>query len=322
MRRREFIAGVGSATVLPLVARGQEAGRSYRVGSLHLAPWDAPHHVALRSALRRLGFVEGNNLSLDVSGHGLRREQFDEHAAELVKSKVDVIHCSGTGFRAAPQATTAIPIVGVTDDMLGAGLVGSLARPEGNTTGVSIFASELDGKRQELLLEVLPGVRRIAALADSGTTSAGQLSALQDAARKRGIAMTVHQAGKPEDIAGAIEAAKASGAEGLNVLATPLFFNNGKIVYDRTAALNLPAIYQWPEMAFDGGFIAYGPSIVQIYREQLAQMLAKLLRGAKPADVPVEQPTRFQLVINLRTAKAMGVTVPPPLLMRADETIE
>jgi putative ABC transport system substrate-binding protein len=106
------------------------------------------------------------------------------------------------------------------------------------------------------------------------------------------------------------------------VLATPLFFNNRKIVYDRTAALNLPAMYQWPEMASDGGLVGYGPSIVQIYREQLSQMLAKLLRGAKPADVPVEQPTKFQLVINLRTAKAMGVIVPPPLLMRADETIE
>jgi putative ABC transport system substrate-binding protein len=323
MRRREFITGVGSATVFPFVARAQETGRFYRVGSLHLAPWDAPHHVALRSALRRLGFVEGYNISLDINGHGLRREQFDEHAAELVKSKVDIIHCAGdAGFRAAQQATTAIPIVGVTDDMLGAGLVRSLARPENNTTGVSIFASELDSKRQELLLEVLPGVRRIAALADSGTTSAGQLAALQDAADKRGVTVTVHQAGKPEEIGAAIEAAKASGAEGLNVLATPLFFNNRKIVYDRTVALNLPAMYQWPEMASDGGFIAYGPSIVQIYREQLAQILAKVMRGAKPADVPVEQPTKFQLVINLRTAKAMGVTVPPPLLMRADETIE
>jgi ABC-type uncharacterized transport system substrate-binding protein len=323
VRRREFIAGVGSATVFPFVARAQETGRSYRVGSLHLAPWDAPHHIALRSGLRRLGFVEGYNLWLDKSGHGLRREQFDDHAAELVRNKVDVIHCAGdAGFRAAQRVTSTIPIVGVTDDMLSAGLVNSFAHPEGNTTGVSIFASELDSKRQELLLEVLPGAQRIAALADPGTTLAGQLAALQESARRRGIAMTVHQAGKPEEIPSAIEAAKASGAEGLNVLATPLFFNNRKIVYDRTAALNLPAMYQWPEMASDGGLVAYGPSIVQIYRDQLSPMLAKLLGGAKPADMPVEQPTKFQLVINLRTANLMGVVVPPPLLMRADETIE
>jgi putative ABC transport system substrate-binding protein len=290
---------------------------------LHLAQWDAPHHVALRSALRRLGFVEGYNLWLDIGGHGLRREQFDEHATELVKGKVDLIHCAGdAGFRAAQQATTTIPIVGVTDDMLGAGLVRSLARPESNTTGVSIFASELDGKRQELLLEVLPAVRRMAVLADSGTTSARQLAAIQDAARDRGVAMTVYQVAKPEEIGAAIDAAKASGAEGLNVLATPLFFNNRKILFERTLALRLPAMYQWPEMASDGGLIAYGPSIVQIYREQLAQMLAKLLSGVKPADVPAEQPTKFELVINLKTAKAIGLSVPAALLVRADETIE
>src|SRR5262245_3128015 len=245
MRRREFIAVLGSACLLPLIARGQDAGRSYRVGSLHMAPWDAPHHIALRRSLRRLGFVEGYNLSLDVKGYGLRREQFDEHAADLVNSKVDVVYCAGdAALRAAQRATSTIPIVGVTDDMLSAGFVSSLARPEGNMTGVSIFSSELDNKRQELLLELLPSVRRIAALADSATTSAGQLAILQDAAGKRGIAMNVHQVTKPEEIGSAIEAANASGAEALNVLATPLLFNSRKTVYAHTVALKMPAIYQ------------------------------------------------------------------------------
>jgi putative ABC transport system substrate-binding protein len=323
MRRREFIAVLGSAPLLPLIALGQDAGRSYRVGSLHMAPWDAPHHVALRNSLRRLGFVEGYNLSLDVNGYGLRREQFDEHAAELANSKVDVLYCAGdAALRAAQQATSTIPIVGVTDDMVSAGLVNSLARPESNMTGVSIFSSELDTKRQELLLELLPSVRRIAALADTATTSAGQLANLERAARKQGVAMSVHQVGKPEEIAGAIEAAKASGAEALNVLATPLLFNSRKIVYTHTMTLNMPAIYQWPEMASEGGLIAYGPSLVQVFRDHVAQILVKLLRGTKPSDVPVERPTKFQLVINLRTAKPMGIDVPPPMLMRADEVIE
>ena len=237
---------------------------------------------------------------------------------EDTQGKVDVTFEDA----AAQQATTTIPILGITDDMLGAGLVHSLAHPEGNTTGVSIFANELDGKRQELLLELIPRAQRIAALADSGTTSAEQLTALQDAARARGVAMTVPQVATPEQIEAAINAAKADGAEGLNVLATPLFFNNRKFIFDRTQALKLPAVYQWPEIAFDGGLLAYGPSIVQIYREQIVQMLAKLLHGTKPADMPVEQPIKFELVINLKTAKALGLTVPQTLLVRADEVIE
>lgn len=323
MRRRKFIAVLGGACLLPLTARGQDPGRSYRVGSLHMAPWDASHHIALRNSLRRLGFVEGYNLSLDASGYGLRREQFDEHAAELANSRVDVIYCAGdAALRAAQRATSTIPIVGVTDDMLSAGLVRSFARPEGNMTGVSIFSSELDNKRQELLLELLPHVQRIAVLADSATTSAGQLAVLQDAARKRGVAMSAHLVGTQEEIGSAIAAAHASGAEALNVLATPLLFNSRKIVYAQTAAFNLPAIYQWPEMAADGGLIAYGPSLVQVFRDQVAHMLAKILRGTKPSDLPVEQPTKFELVINLRTAKAMAIDLPPPMLMRADEVIE
>src|SRR5262249_25131730 len=155
MRRRQFIAGLATAAISSLRARAQQAGRFYRVGSIHLAQWEAPHHRAFRSVLRRLGFVDGYNLSLDKEGRGLRREQFREHATQLVTSGVDAIHCSGdAGIQAAQQATTTIPILGITDDMLAAGLVHSLAYPGANTTGVSIFAKELDGKRQELLLEL------------------------------------------------------------------------------------------------------------------------------------------------------------------------
>jgi ABC-type uncharacterized transport system substrate-binding protein len=324
VRRREFISIVGGAAVAwPLAVPAQEPGRIYRVGSLHLAVWDAPHHIAFRDELRRLGFVEGQNLILDMDGHGMRQEDFEKHVAGLVKGNVDIIICGGdAAIRAAQQATATIPILGLTDDMVGAGLVQSLANPGGNTTGISILASELDAKRQELLIELVPSALRIGTLSDPSTTTSQQVQRLQNEARTRGVEVTVHQVGMPEDIAQGIDASKASGAAALNLLATPLFFNSRRIIFERTAALRLPAIYQWPEMARDGGLIAYGPSIVQTYRLQFAPMAAKVLRGAKPADLAVEQPTKFELVINLRTAKALGLTIPLTLLARADEVIE
>ena len=324
MRRREFIGLIGAMTsACPLYSFAQEAGRIYRLGSLYQASWDAPHQVALREELKRLGFNESTNLAIDQTGHGMRPDRFAQHAANLVMSKVDAIQCGGdAAIRAAQQATAVIPILGLTDDMVGAGLVRSLANPGGNTTGVSILASELDGKRQEILLELVPTARQIAVLADSATTQPAKLSALAEAGAARGVKVVVHEVRTVEQIASAIDAAKASGSAALNVLATPLFFNNRQIIFERTTALRLPAIYQWPEIARDGGLIAYGPSIIKIYRRQLAPMLAKILRGAKPAELPVEQPTEFDLVTNQRTAKALGLTVPPSLLARADHVIE
>jgi putative tryptophan/tyrosine transport system substrate-binding protein len=328
MNRRKFITLVGAAAVAPSmlrppVARAQEPGRTYRLGGVHTSPFDAPHHVAFYGELRRVGFVEGQNLIADRRGYGLRAEQFDEHAAELVKSQVDVILAGGDAAVAAAQrATTAIPILALTDDMLGQGFVRSLAKPGGNTTGVSLLASDLDGKRQDLIMEAAPGLRRIAALADRGTSTPARLQTLQDEAHGRGVELSVHWVVRPEDIASAIEAAKASGAGALNVLASALLFNNRKIVLDRVAALRLPAVYQWPEMAEEGGLLGYGPRIVQLYRDVLARQLVALLRGAKPADVPVELPTKFELVVNLQAARAIGHEVPVAFLLRADKVIE
>ena len=198
----------------------------------------------------------------------------------------------------------------MTDDMLGSGLVNSLARPDGNTTGVSILATELDGKRQEILIEAVPGLRRMAALADANRTTAAKLDALQEAARAHNIELSIHRVARGEEIAAAIDRAQASGATALNVLASPLLFANRQLIMDRVAALRLPAMYQWPETAEEGGFAAYGPRLIDIFRELLTRQLVKLFRGIKPADIPVEQPTKFELVINLKTAKALGVTVP------------
>ena len=198
----------------------------------------------------------------------------------------------------------------------------SLARPGGHTTGVSVLATELDGKRQEILIEAVPGLRRMAVLADSKATGSPQLQALQDAARERDVEVSIHPVASAEEITAAIDAAKASGAAAINVLSSPLLNGNRQIIMQRVAMLRLPAIYRWAEMAEEGGFLAYGPRILQIFRELIAQQLVKLLRGIKPADIPIEQPTKFELVINLKTASAMGVTVPATLVARADKVIE
>jgi putative ABC transport system substrate-binding protein len=324
MRRREFVAALGSAAVAwPLAARAQDAGRTYQIGALSASPRDAPYWLAVFDELRRSGFIEGQNLTIDWHQYAPRVDLIPEFAAELVKAKVDVIVATGdASIRAAQQATTTIPILGSTDDMIGSGLVNSMARPDGNTTGTSILATELDGKRQEILIEVLPGLRHLAALADSKTTAEPRLRSLQDAARARGIELSVHQIAKPDEIPAALEAAKASGAAAINVLSSPLLFGNRQIIIQRAATLRLPAIYQFPEEAEEGGFIGYGPSVVRMYRELVAPMLVKLLRGTKPTDLPIQQPTKFELAINLNTAKALGLTIRESFLVLADKVIE
>jgi putative tryptophan/tyrosine transport system substrate-binding protein len=323
MRRREFITLVGAAAVSPLGVQAQEAGRTYRVGGVSISPRTSPFFVAAFDELRRLGFVEGQNLAVDWRSYGPSVDLIPKFVTELVNVKVDVIYATAEpAIRAAQRATATIPIVGVTNDMVGAGLVVSLARPGGNTTGVSILATELNGKRQDLLIEAVPGLRRMAALADSNENASAQLQALQDAARARGVELSIYRIARPEEISAAIDAAQASGAAALNLLGSAILYGNRQIIIQRVAALQLPAIYQFPEDAEEGGFVAYGPRLFPIYRELVAPQIAKVLRGAKPADLPVEQPTKFELVINLKTARALGLTVPETLLIGADKVIE
>jgi putative ABC transport system substrate-binding protein len=323
LKRREVIALLGAAGVLfPPTAWTQEAGRTYRIGVITRSPRMAVNYVAFFDELRRLGFVEGQNLAVDARGFAARSEQFPELAAALLSSGVDALVCGGdAAIRSAQHATQTVPIVGITDDMVGSGLVHSLAKPGGNTTGISIFATELDSKRMEILIELVPDGRRMAALADASATTPTQFEALQDAARTRGIDLSTYRIGKSDEIVGAIEEARRSGASSLNVLATPLLNASRQIIIERASALRLPAIYQWPETAKEGGLAAYGPSFAQVGRQN-AEQLAKVLRGVQPADLPVQQPTKFELVINLKTAKALGLTVPATLLARADEVIE
>jgi putative tryptophan/tyrosine transport system substrate-binding protein len=322
--RRQFIALMGvTAAAWPFAARAQKPGRIYRLGDLHPSPRNAPYNVALFDALKPDGFIDGGNLVVDDHGFGLRVDELADHASAIVKAEVDLIVCSGDPYvRAAQQATKTLPILALAEDMVSSGFVASLAKPGGNTTGVSMLTTELDGKRQEILLDVVPGIHRMAALADTNNTSPEQLQALQDGARARAVELLIYRVAKAEEIASAIDAAKSSGATALNVLASPLLFNNRQIILPRVAALGLPAIYQFPVAVEEGGFIAYGSRLDQIYRDIFARQLVKLLRGAKPADIPVEQPTKFELAVNLKTAKALGLTIPETFLQRADEVIE
>ena len=259
---------------------------------------------------------------MDSRGYAVRTEQFPAVAAELVKAQVDAILAGGAAAaRAAQAATRTIPILSLTDDMVGQGLVASLARPGANVTGISILATELDGKRQEILIEMVPAARRMAVLADANTAAPQNMRTLQEAAGVRGVELAVRLVERPERIVPEIEEARRAGAEALNVLASPILYARRLDIFERTAALRLPAMYQSPEFAEEGGLIGYGPRITLMFR-QLARQLAKVFSGEKASDVPVEQPTTFELAINLQAAKGIGFEVSPSLVLRADKVIE
>ena len=326
MRRREVITLIGSAVAVPFVrapiAGAQEPGRIYRLGVIAGPARQVPRIVAFFDELKGLGFVEGHNLQIVAGGFGLRKDQFTEVAATVAKSAPDVILCADEhAVRAMQEASQTIPVVGfLSANIVAAGVVRTLAHPGGNVTGVGTLA-EIDGKRQELLMEAVPDASKIAILADPTFTYPAQLQLLEDAARAHGVEPMVFIAGKQAEIAPAMDKAKASGATALNVLSAPLFSINRRVVIERAAALRLPAIYEWPEMAEEGGLIAYGPLLPLMYR-QAARLVAKVLQGFKPRDIPVELPAKFDLVVNLITAKALGLTIPEAFLVRADRVIE
>ena len=321
MRRREFIALVGGAVAWPLGVRAQQpAVPFHRLAVLLPLPEEAMRPFF--DELRQLGFGEGHNLVIDRRGFEVHYELFAALAVQMAKAGPGAFICAGdAAIRAAQAATTTIPIVAATDDMVGSGLVRSLASPGSNTTGVSILAADLDGKRQEILINSLPGVQRIAALVDAQSTPPSRLQPLEDAVRRRGIALMTLWIERTEEIGPAIERAKKEGATALNVLASPLLHASRETIITRTSALRLPAIYQWPDTAREGGLLAYGPPFSEMLG-QWARQLVKVLRGANPAGLPVEQPTKFELVINLKTAKALGLTIPQALFIQADEVIE
>jgi putative tryptophan/tyrosine transport system substrate-binding protein len=257
VRRRDFISLIGGAAVCPFAAAAQEPGRTYRVGGLSVSPRDTSFLEPMTQYLREQGFVESQNLAIDWRQYGVQIELLPKFARELVEARADVIYATGAvGIRAVQKVTTAIPIVGITDDMIESGFAQSLAHPNGNVTGISILAPELNGKRQEILIDAVPGLRRMAALADAN--AAPGLQQLRDAARDRNVALSIHRITTAGEIPAAIDAAKAAGVEALVVLSSPILNGARSTIMERVAAVRLPAIYQFPEIAEEGGFLGYG----------------------------------------------------------------
>jgi putative ABC transport system substrate-binding protein len=313
----------GGISVLASRALGQASDRIYRIGSIHIARRDAPQHRAFLEEMARLGFAEGRNLEIDEHGYGLRPDRFRAHAVALAQARVDAIYVGGdAGVAAAADATRTIPILGVVDDLVGTGYALSLAKPGRNVTGFSVLAALLDGKRQELLSELMPRTKHLAALGDRRVVRPEAMAALQQASAARGVTLDILLVTEADEIRPAVERAKALGAEGINVLATPLLFNNEHIVIEAARQLGLATMHQWPDSARKGGLAGYGPNMPQIYRTHVARIMARLLAGANPADIPIEQPTRLEMVLNRATANALGLELPASMLARADEVIE
>jgi putative ABC transport system substrate-binding protein len=324
MRRREFITLVGgAATAWPLAARAQQTGKLPTIGFLGTdasiwSPWTA----AFVQRLRELDWVEGRTIAIEYRWAEGRPERYAEIAAEFVRLKVDVIVTTGPAVPALKQATSVIPIVFVFSiDPVGAGLVASLARPGGNVTGLSLQAADLAGKRFELLREVVPRLRRLAIMVDVGNPEAGlEMSEIEATARALGIEVTPLEIRRAEDIAPAFEALKAQ-ADALYIVSAALIGANRTRIITLALSARLPTTFNNRDYVQIGGLMSYGPNFADQLR-RAAELVDKILHGTKPGNIPVEQPTKFELVINLTTAKALGISVPQTLLATADEVIE
>jgi putative ABC transport system substrate-binding protein len=324
MKRRQFIALLGGAAAWPLAVRAQQPGKLPTIGFLGASTSSNWSHwtAAFVQRLRELGWIEGRTVAIEYRWAEGHRERFDEFAAEFVRLKVDVIVTVGSGAEAARQATSTIPIVfALAGDPVGSGMVGSLARPGGNVTGLSIQSTDLAGKRIELLREVLPGLRRLAIIGHIGASGAVlEIAEAQAAARKLGLEVETLEIRRAEEIAPALGTLK-SGVQALYVCPDPLINANHARINTLALGARLPTIHPFRDYLGAGGFLSYGANNVDLFRRS-GDLVDKILRGAKPADIPVEQPTKFDLVVNLKTAKALGLEVPATLLARADEVIE
>jgi putative ABC transport system substrate-binding protein len=326
MKRREFITLLGGAAALwPLAARAQQASKLPTIGFLGAStPFGAWSEwtAAFVQRLRELGWVEGRNVAIEYRWAEGRRERFAEIAAEFVRLKVDVIVTVGSAVAATKQVTSTIPIVfALAVDPVGSGIVDSLARPGGNVTGISIQSTDLAGKRLEILREALPDLRRLAIIGDVGYAgSVLEISEAQAAARKVGLDVDVLEIRSAADIAPAFQSLK-SGAQALYVCPGALINANYTRINTFALAARLPAFHASREFLGAGGFMSYGANFADQFGHA-ADFVDKILKGTKPADLPVEQPTKIELVINLTVAKALGLAIPETFLVRADEVIE
>ena len=325
MKRREFVALLGGAAAWPIVARAQQPAKLPTIGFLgpNTPSLDGQRVSAFVQRLRELGWNEGRNVAIEFRWGEGRFERLAEFAADLVQLKVDVIVTSGTPqVVAAKQATSVIPIVfAAAGDPVGTGLVASLARPGGNVTGSSLQATDLAGKRLELLREIVPGLRRLAIMANSDSPApVVEMREVQATAGTLGLEVVTSEIRRPEDIAPAFEAFKGR-ADAIYICNDPLVTTNRIRISTLAMGVRLPTMFNVREFVEVGGLISYGPNFLYLYR-RAAEFVDKILRGTKPADIPVEQPTKYDLVVNLITAKALGIAIPPSLLARTDEVIE
>jgi putative ABC transport system substrate-binding protein len=321
MRRRDFTISLAGAMVAwSLVARGQQGTKLLTIGFMGAgtaSSWSEWTEAFLQR-LRELGWVDGRNISIEYRWAEGNTERYAEIANEFVRLKVDVIFT--VGGEAAKQATSSIPIVGaLMPDPIEHGLVASLARPGGNVTGLSLLASDLAGKRLEVLREVLPGLHRLGVLAQVGTNVV-ELSEVRTSAKVLGLDVVQLDIRRADDIPSAFDALKGR-VEALYVPANPLANTNRVRINNLALDARMPTVHGFRQYVETGGLISYGPSTTDLFRRS-GDFVDKVLRGAKPADLPVEQPAKFELIINLKTAKALGLTMPPALLGRADEVIE
>ena len=327
MKRRTFITLLGGAAAAwPLAARAQQRDQQARVGILTQGGALAnPLFAAFRQEMRRLGYVEDRNLVLEFRSASDDPKQLPELAAELARLSVDVILVEGTGAaRAAKEATSSIPIVmGVAAAPMEVGLVSSLARPGGNITGFTSLSSELATKRLGLLKEAFPDITRVGVLRNplNPAGNAPQLVSIKEAAARIGVDVETAEAERREAIGAALDQLRERGASALIVLADSVYFNERKLLVLLVTAKRLPAIYPDRVFAEAGGMLIYGPDVADNFR-RAADYVNRILKGTKPGDLPVQQPTKFELIINAALAKAIGVTLPTALLLRADEVIE
>ncbi len=329
MHRRAFLNTMaGGLLAAPLAAEAQPREKVPRIGYLaafsHSDPVSQRGLEAFRQGLGELGYVEGQNIAIESRWAGGKDERLPALAAELVRSKVDVIVAqSGAATKAVQQTTRTIPIVmSLVNDPVGSGFVASLARPGGNVTGLTTMSPDLVSKRLELLKEVIPKVSRVAVLRNpTNKDHALLLKEVEGAARSLSVQPQTFDARGSEEFDGAFAAMTREHASALLVLGDPMFFLHRTRIADLAAKQRLPTMFVQREHAEAGGLMAYGANLSDMFR-QAATFVDKILRGAKPGDLPIEQPTKFELIINLKTAKALGLTIPPSLLLLADEVIQ
>ncbi len=319
--RREILIALGTLAALP--AYSQQANKASRIGILSLNSGPNKSIEAFLEELRRLGYVEGRNIQVEYRWAAGKNEFLPEMAAELVRLKVDIIVTQATSpVTAAKRATSTIPIVMTgPNDPVGAGLVISLARPGGNVTGMSNQATDLAGKDLQLLRELAPKADRIAVLTDKSKVGALFIEQVQASAKRLGVTLATQQLNQTEALVDAFATFQRSRTQALIVQQTTFTSENAKQIVALAAKHRMPTIYGSRAFVDEGGLMSYGPSFLAVYR-RAATYVDKILKGAKPADLPVEQPTKFEMVINRKTAKALGLTIPQTLLLQADETIK